>query len=87
MTNKSSKKDTFDAVYLMMLALSVFIWPVIIYRTVDEMSSLVAFIVLIFLTADFYFRHKTQERKRQRYLALKKEEKELLAEIRMTRKR
>ena len=85
MTNNRKKGHFFDPMYLMVLSLATIIVPVTLYRTVDEVSSIVAFVVLLFLTLDFYLRYKIQESKRKRYLALKKEEQEILKDFRASK--
>lgn len=60
--------------------MSLFVVPVTIYRYVDTVSALIALGVISFLIIDFYFRHKMQEHRRKKYLALKKEQREILAE-------
>lgn len=87
MTNRSQKPKAFDVLYFMTLSMSLFVVPVIVYRYVDETSSLIALGVILFLLLDFYFRHKIQEHKRKRYLALKKEEKQILADFRLNNRK
>ena len=70
----------------MMLVLASFIIPVILYRNIDATSAIISWIVISFLALDFYIRHKIQENKRKRYIALKKEEKAILDDFRTTRK-
>ena len=60
--------------------MSLFVIPVTVYRYVDTVSALITLGVISFLVVDFYFRHKMQEYRRKKYLALKKEQKEILAE-------
>ena len=83
--NKREHK-AFDAIYFMTLSLASFVVPVILYRNVDETSAIIAWGVIVFLILDFYLRHKLREVKKKKYLALKKEEKAILAEFRTTRR-
>lgn len=77
----------FDAIYLMTISLALFIVPVIIHRYVDETLSKISAFVIFFLIADFYIRNKMIENKRKRYIALKKEEKEILSTYREAKRK
>lgn len=86
MSSRKPDSKAFDAIYFMTLSMSGFVVPVTLYRYVDETSAAIALAVILFLMVDFYLRHKIREHKRKKYLALKKEEKAILADFRANKK-
>ena len=87
-TMPSNRPDskTFEAIYLMTLAMASFVIPVTLYRYVDFTTAAISWVVITFLILDFYLRHKIREIKRKRYVALKKEEKAIVADFRANKK-
>lgn len=81
MSRRKSKEKTFDTVYLMTLALSSIIFPVMITRNVDVMSGTISWAILTFLTLDFYLRTTRHSYIKKRKLKQRLADKELLKNI------
>jgi len=73
---KSSK--TFDATYSVMLLLSSFVIPIVIYRNLDFWSAAVAWVILVFMLFDFRIRSTQQERQRRKRYKERMEDKKFL---------
>jgi Ca2+/Na+ antiporter len=75
-TKKSSK--TFDATYSVMLLLSSFVIPIVVYRNLDFWSAAVAWVILVFMLFDFRIRSTQQERQRRKRYKERMEDKRFL---------
>lgn len=81
MARRKNKVKTFDTVYLMLLMLSSIVFPVLLSREVDIMTGIVAWMVLSFLTLDYYFRTTSKNRIKRKKLKQKIADQQLLQDV------